>query len=113
MMRKSSDIKADIEKIRKLKALQIKATDKLNKITEHAAAKPPKKKKTKPAGQNKAKTAVKKSTLWKKVFGKKSKTVKRSRVPKPENKRPGKKGPGSSAGGNEGFIFRHFGRGRG
>ena len=42
-----------LNKLKKLKALQIKATDKLNKITEDAAGKPPKKKKT----------AVKKSGL--------------------------------------------------
>ena len=84
-MRKGSDIKDDIEKIKKLKALQIKATDKLNKIAEDAAGKPPKKKKNKPAGKNKA--TVKKDTLWKRLFGKKTKTVKRNKSKKAKNKR--------------------------
>jgi hypothetical protein len=113
MMRRSSDIKDAIEKLRKLKALQIKATDKLNKIGEDAAAKAPKKKKTKPAVNSKAKTIVKKESFWKKLAGKKRRTQKISKPLKTKNKKPGKKGPGSPPRGNDGFIFRHFGRGRG
>jgi hypothetical protein len=113
MMRKSSDIKDAIEKLRKLKALQIKATDKLNKIGQDAAAKAPKKKKAKPAGENKAKTAVKKDSFWKKLTGKKRRALKISKPLKTKNKKPGKKGPGSPPPRNNGFIFRHFGRGRG
>ncbi len=92
MMRKSSELKDDIEKIRKLKALQIKATEKLNKITE-AAGKLPDKKKTKPAvkrkteSKNKAKTAVKKSTFWKRFFGKKTKAVKSGKSKKAKHKK--------------------------
>jgi hypothetical protein len=71
MMRKGSDIKGDIEKIKKLKDLQRKATDKLNKIAENAAGKSPKKKKTNPAGKNNAKTTIIRDTFWKKLFGKK------------------------------------------
>ena len=85
MMRKGQDIKDDIEKIKKLKALQIKATDKLNKITEGAAGKPHKK--TKPVGKNKVKTTVKKDNFWKRLFGKKTKTVKRNPSKKARNKR--------------------------
>jgi hypothetical protein len=93
MMRKGSDIKDDIEKIKKLKALQIKATNELNKITENAAVKLSRKKKTKPAlkrkpaGKNKAKTAVKKGSFWKRIFGKKTRTVKRNKSKKARNKR--------------------------
>jgi hypothetical protein len=93
MMRKGSDIKDAIEKLKKLKALQIKATDKLNKIAEDAAGKPPKKKKTKPAvkrkpaGKNKAKTTVNKDTFWKRLFSKKTKTVNRNKSKKAKNKR--------------------------
>jgi hypothetical protein len=43
-MKRPSDLKADIEKIKKLKALQQKATDKLDKITDKAAGTKPKKK---------------------------------------------------------------------
>ena len=81
MMRRSSSIKGDIEKIKRLRALQEKATDKLNKITEKAAVKPRKKKTAKAAGKTKAKASVKKGTLWKKVFGKKSQSEKRSQAP--------------------------------
>jgi hypothetical protein len=105
MMRRSSSIKGDIEKIKKLKALQAKATDKLKKIAEKAAVKPPKKKKAKPAG--------KRSALRKKESTQKKKTEKKSHALKTKNKRRGKKGPIPRAGVNEGFFFRHFGRGRG
>jgi hypothetical protein len=113
MMRRPSDIKDAIEKLRKLKALQIKATDKLNKIGEHAAARAPKKKKVKPEVKNKVKAPVKKESFWKKLTGKKRRTQKISQPLKTKNKKPGKKGPGSPPPGNNGFIFRHFGRGRG
>ncbi len=43
-MKRPSDLKADIEKIKQLKALQQKATDKLGKIADGSAAKPPRKK---------------------------------------------------------------------
>jgi hypothetical protein len=112
-LRRSSDIKDAIEKLRKLKALQIKATDKLNKIGENAAARAPKKKKAKTAVNSKAKTPAKKESFWKKLTGKKRRTPKISNPPKTKNKKPGKKGPGSPPPGNDGFIFRHFGRGRG
>jgi len=95
-MKRPSDLKSDIEKIKKLKALQAKATDKLNKITQKAAgktpaAKPPKKKTAKPpvkkkaavknkaALKNKAQTPAKKTSFWKKLFGKKSKKTARKR----------------------------------
>jgi hypothetical protein len=116
MMRRSSDIKKDIEKIKKLQALEQKATDKLNRITERAAAKPLKKKKTRPAVKskpvvkNKAKTTVKKSALWQKLTGEKSAVKKREKPSRAGNKKQGKKGPDSPSGGNEGFFFRHFGR---
>ena len=109
-MRRNSSIKSDIAKIKKLKALQAKATDKLNKITEKAASKPRKKKVAKAATKNKAKTTVKKGTLWKKVFGRKSQAEKRNQAPKAKSKRPGKKAAGAHDS-NEGFVFRHFGRG--
>jgi hypothetical protein len=113
MMRRSSSLKSDIEKIKKLKALQEKATGKLNKIGEDAAGKIPKKKKPQPAVKNKAKTTVKKDSFWKKLTAKKRRTQKISKPLKTKNKKPGKKGPGSPPPGNDGFIFRHFGRGRG
>jgi hypothetical protein len=112
MMRRSSSLKADIEKIKKLQALQEKATDKLNRIGEKASGKPPGKKKSKPAVKNKAKAPVKKSSFWKKLTGKKRRTQKISKPLKTKNKKPGKKGSGSPPRGNEGFIFRHFGRGK-
>jgi hypothetical protein len=112
MMRRSSDIKSDIEKIKKLKALQLKATDKLNRITAKAAGKLPKKKKIKPAVKNKAKAPVKKGSFWQKLTGEKRRAQKISKPLKTKNKKPGKKGSGSSPRGNDGFIFRHFGRGR-
>jgi hypothetical protein len=112
MMRKSSDIKDAIARLKKLKALQLKATGKLNKIGENAAAKAPKKKKPKPAVKNKAKHTVKKDSFWQKLTGKKRRTQKISKPLKTKNKKPGKKGPGSPTSGNNGFIFRHFGRGR-
>jgi hypothetical protein len=112
MLRKSPSIKADIAKIKKLQALQEKATDKLNRITEKAASKTPKKKKVKPASENKAKTAVKKGAFRHKVLGKKSRTEKRRNPLKPKNTRPGKKSPASRTG-NDGIIFRHFGVQRG
>jgi hypothetical protein len=112
MMRRSSDIKSDIEKIKKLKALQEKATDKLNRITAKASAKPPKKKKVNLAGKTKAKAPVKKASFWKKLTGKKPRTQKTSKPLKTKNKKPAKKGSGSPPRANEGFIFRHFGRGR-
>jgi hypothetical protein len=111
MMRRSSDIKDAIEKLRKLKALQIKATGKLNQIGKDAVAKAPKKKKTKPVVKCKAKTIVKKESFWKKLTGKKRRTQKIGKPLKTKNKKPGKKGPGSPTSGNNGFIFRHFGRG--
>jgi hypothetical protein len=112
MMRRSSDIKSDIDKIKKLKALQLKATDKLNRITAKAAAKLPQKKKAKPAVKSKAKAPAKKGSLWQKLTAKKPRTQKISKPLKTGNKKPGKKGPGSPPRGNDGFIFRHFGRGR-
>lgn len=81
-MKKNSDIKAAVDKAKKLKALQVKATDKLNKITADAAGKTPRKKasrtavKKKPAGKSKAKTAVKKGSFWQRLFGKKPQKVK-------------------------------------
>jgi hypothetical protein len=113
MMRRSSDIKDAIEKLRKLKALQIKATGKLNQIGKDAVTKAPKKKKSQTADKNKAKTIVKKESFWKKLTGKKRRALKISKPPKTKNKKTGKKGPGSPPRGNNGFIFRHFGRGRG
>jgi hypothetical protein len=113
MMRRTSDIKDAIARLRKLKALQVKATGKLNKIGENAAARAPKKKKSQPAVLHKAKAPVKKVSFWKKLTGKKRRTQKISQPLKTKNKKPGKKGPGSSPPGNNGFIFRHFGRGRG
>jgi hypothetical protein len=112
MMRKSSDIKDAIARLKKLKALQLKATDKLNKIGEHAAARASKKKQSQPAVQHKAETAVKKDSFWKKLTGKKRRAPKIRQLLKTKNKKPGKKGPGSPTSGNNGFIFRHFGRGR-
>jgi hypothetical protein len=112
-MRRSSDLKSDIEKIKKLKALQLKATDKLNKIGEKASGKLLKKKKVKPAVKNKAKTPVKKGSFWQKLTGKKRRTQKISKPLKTKNKKPGKKGSGTPPRGTNGFIFRHFGRGRG
>jgi hypothetical protein len=76
-MKRSSDLKADIEKIQKLKALQQKATDKLNKITKDAAVKPPKKKKT--AVKKRAKAPAKKASFWKKLFGNDSNKTIRSK----------------------------------
>jgi len=111
-MRRSSSLKADIEKIKKLKALQEKATDKLNRIGEKASGKAPQKKKTVPAVKNKAKAPVKKESFWQKLAGKKLRTQKISKPLKTKNKKPGKKGPGSPPRANDGFIFRHFGRGR-
>lgn len=83
-MKRPSDLKADIEKIKKLKALQQKATDKLDKIADDSAAKVSKKKaavpkksavkmkpaiKAKPAPKRKAKSPAKKKSLWQKLFG--------------------------------------------
>jgi len=110
-MRRSSSIKSDIEKIKKLRALQEKATDKLNKITEKAAGITRKKKTAKAATKTKAKAGVKKGSILHRVFGKKSKPKKKSKPLKTRNKKTGKKGPGSQTGGNSGFMFRHFGRG--
>jgi hypothetical protein len=116
MLRRNSSIKADIEKIKKLRSLQQQATDKLNKITQDAALKSPKKKKTKPAlkrkpaVKNTTGTTAKKDTLWKKVFRKKTGTEKITRAPKLKSKSPGKNKHPHSTVANEGFIFRHFGR---
>lgn len=81
MTRRSSDLKDAIEKLKKLKALQAKATDKLNRITEESKAAPLKKKNTPrkpavkrragPAAKKKAKP-LKKPSFWQKLFGKKS-----------------------------------------
>ena len=85
MMRKSSDIKAAVDKLNKLKALQAKATDKLDKITVKAGGKAPKKKvvkptvKRKPAAKKKTKTPAKKESFWKRVFGGKGKGKKARR----------------------------------
>jgi hypothetical protein len=111
MMSRSSSLKADIEKIKRLKALQEKATDKLNMIGEKASGKAPKKKPAKAAVKKKAKAPVKKESFWQKLAGKKRRTQKISKPPKTKNKKPGKKGPGSPSRANDGFIFRHFGRG--
>jgi hypothetical protein len=97
-MRRNSDLKADIEKIKKLKALQAKATDKLNRITDAAAGKPPKKKaapakksavksQAKPVRKKKAKAPVKKGSLWKKLFGKKPEKKHRGKAKKGGRKR--------------------------
>jgi hypothetical protein len=124
MMRRSSGIKSDIEKIKKLRALQEKATDKLNKISEKAASKARKKKTAKAAGKPKEKAAVKKSSFWQKLVGKKSQKVKSVKTLKPGKKVAGKKNPltfysspsrgegkRKNSSSKEGFIFRHFGRG--
>jgi peptidoglycan hydrolase CwlO-like protein len=85
-MKRPSDLKADIAKIKKLKALQQKATDKLDKITADAkagkkksapakrsAAKTRPAAKKKPAPRKKNKSAAKKSSFWSKLFGMKQK----------------------------------------
>jgi hypothetical protein len=79
-MKRASELKADIEKIKKLKALQQKATDKLGKIAGDSAVKPVKKKKAAPkkpvvkkkakaAPKKKTKAPVKKQSFWQKLFG--------------------------------------------
>lgn len=116
-MRRSSGIKSDIAKIKKLQALQEKATDKLNKITAKAAGKTLKKKTAKAVVKKKAGTTVKKKILRFKILRKKSRTPKKSSAPKTGNKRQSKKRTGSRPSTKlgvkekEGFIFRHFGRG--
>jgi hypothetical protein len=92
MQRKSSDIKDAVDKAKKLKALQVKATDKLDRITEKAGGKAPKKKavktavKKKPVVKKKAKTPAKKESFWKRLFGKKTKAVKSGQAKKAKRK---------------------------
>jgi hypothetical protein len=70
-----------------LQALQAKATDKLDKITEKTAGKPTKKRKTKPIGKNKVKTNVKKGTFWQRLFRNKNKIEKRNKSKKAKIKK--------------------------
>jgi hypothetical protein len=115
MMRRSSGIKSDIEKIKKLRALQEKATEKLNKITEKSAAKTRKKKRAAPAGKKKAKTAANKGALWKTLFKTKKKTEKRSQAPKSGKKRPRNGSTGSPRAGRrlDSGLRRNGGRKKG
>ena len=79
-MTRQTDLKEAIEKLKKLKALQAKATDKLNRIADDAAGKP-RRKKAAPARKTaaekprvkKARSPAKKPSFWQKLFGKKSK----------------------------------------
>ena len=80
MMRRSSSIKSDIAKIKKLRALQEKATDKLNKITEKAAGKPRKKKIAKAATKIKRKPLSKKAFSGRMYSGKRAKPQKKSKT---------------------------------
>jgi hypothetical protein len=106
MMRKSSSLKADIEKIKKLRALQQKATDKLNKITEKAAAGTRKKKKSRPALKTRPKP-VKKESLWRKLAGKKGPAPKKKTPLKAVKKKKVKR-PVSRSTPGEGFLFHHL-----
>lgn len=79
MTRRNSDLRDAIDKLKKLKALQAKATDRLNRITEESMAASAKNKrrvspsaaKRKSGSVIRKKAAASKPSFWQKLFGKK------------------------------------------
>jgi len=71
MIRKNTDIKAAVEKVRKLRALQQKAAAKLDKIAKEASGKPAKKKRAGQTCKKKVKRTAKKGSFWKRLFSRK------------------------------------------
>lgn len=87
-MKRSSELKADIAKIKKLKALQQKATDKLDKMADKSAVKPAKKKPVavkKPVVKAKTNPVIKRKPA---AVKRKTGSVKRKAAPKHKAKAP-------------------------